>query len=65
MVRVVAVVIPEHSNANCFVLSESSRIRKPLSFVVIPVEVKEVNPARVVEVAPRAIDVEPTVIELF
>ena len=57
--------IPEHSNANCLVLSLLSRTLKPLSSVTTAVEVTEDKPARVVALLPSAIPVLPTVIELF
>ena len=41
------------------------RILNPLSFVMMPVEVTEVKPARVVELLPRAMPVLPIVIELL
>jgi hypothetical protein len=57
--------IPEHSNANCFVLSELSRTLNPLSSVTTAVEVIEDKPAIVVAVPPKAIPVLPTVTELL
>ena len=57
--------IPEHSNANCFVLSELSLIRNPLSFVTIAVDVTEAKPAIVVAVLPSARPVLPIVTELL
>ena len=57
--------IPEHSKANCFVLSELSLTLKPLSFVTTAVEVIEANPVNVVALAPKATAVLPTVTVLF
>ena len=57
--------MPEHSKANCFVLSELSLILKPLSLVTMALDVIEDKPAIVVALPPRAIPVEPTVTELF
>ena len=65
MVRVVLPDIPEHSKANCFVLSELSLILKPLSLVTTALDVIEDNPVIVVALLPRAIPVLPTVIVLF
>ena len=58
-------VIPEHSKANCFVLSELSLILKPLSLVTTALDVIEDKPVIVVALPPRAMPVEPTVTELF
>ncbi len=60
-----ALDIPEHSKANCFVLSELSLILKPLSLVTTALDVTELKPASVVLLLPRAIAVLPTVTELF
>ena len=64
-VRVVLPDIPEHSKANCFVLSELSLILNPSSFVTIALQVNEVNPAIVEAVPPKATDVLPIVTELL
>ena len=58
-------VIPEHSKANCFVLSVVSLILKPLSLVTTALDVIEDKPVIVVALPPRAMPVEPTVTELF
>ena len=58
-------VIPEHSKASCFVLSELSLILKPLSLVTTALDVIEDKPVIVVALPPRAIAVLPTVTELF
>ena len=58
-------VIPEHSKANCFVLSELSLILKPLSSVTTALDVIEDKPVIVVALPPRAMPVLPTVTELF
>ena len=65
MVLVVLPEIPEHSKANCFVLSELSRTLKPLSSVTIAVEVIEDNPVIVVALEPKGMDVDPTVTVLL
>ena len=57
--------IPEHSKANCFVLSELSLTLKPLSFVTTAVEVIEANPVNVVWLDPNATEELPIVIVLF
>ena len=64
-VLVVLVDIPEHSKANCFVLSELSLTLKPSSLVTTAPEVIEDKPVIVVALPPRAMPVEPTVTELF
>lgn len=58
-------VIPEHSKASCFVLSELSLILKPLSSVTTALDVIEDRPVIVVALPPRAMPVLPTVTELF
>jgi hypothetical protein len=65
MVLVVLPEIPEHSNANCFVLSELSLTLNPLSLVTMALEVTEDNPVIVVALEPREIAVDPTVTVLF
>jgi len=57
--------IPEHSKANCFVLSELSLTLKPLSLVTTAAEVIEDRPVNVVLLLPRAVEVEPIVIVLL
>ena len=61
MVLVVLPDIPEHSKANCFVLSELSLTLKPLSSVTTALEVNEANPVNVVTVVPKATAVLPIV----
>ena len=65
MVLVVLPEIPEHSNANCLVLSELSLILKPLSFVTKAFDVREDRPAIVVALEPKDMAVDPTVTVLF
>ena len=63
MVLVVLPDIPEHSKANCFVLSELSLTLNPLSSVTKALEVKDDNPAIVVAVPPKDTEVLPIVNE--
>ena len=65
MVLVVLPDIPEHSKANCFVLSELSLTLNPLSSVTKALEVTEDNPVIVVALDPKDIAVDPTVTVLF
>ena len=65
MVRVVLPEIPEHSNANCLVLSELSLTLNWLSLVTIALDVIELIPVRVVIVFPSATAVPPIVIVLL
>ena len=58
-------VIPEHSNANCFVLSELSLTLNPESSVTIALQVKDDKPVNVDAVPPKATDVLPIVTELL
>ena len=53
MVLVVLPDIPEHSKANCFVLSELSLTLNPLSSVTKALEVKDDNPVIVVALDPK------------
>ena len=64
-VLVVLPVIPEHSKASCFVLSELSLILKPLSSVTTELDVIEARPVIDVALPHRAIQEEPTVTDLF
>ena len=64
-VRVVLPDIPEHSKANCFVLSELSLILKPSSLVTIALQVNEDKPEIVEAVPPKATDVLPIVTVLL
>ena len=64
-VRVVLPDIPEHSKANCFVLSELSRILNPSSLVTIALQVNEDKPEIVEAVPPKATDVLPIVTVLL
>ena len=64
-VRVVLPDIPEHSKANCFVLSELSLILKPSSLVTIALQVNEERPEIVEAVPPQATAVLPIVTVLL
>ena len=64
-VRVVLPDIPEHSKANCFVLSELSLILNPSSLVTTALQVNEDKPEIVEAVPPKATDVLPIVIVLL
>ena len=57
--------IPEHSNANCLVLSELSLNLNPLSSVTTALDVIEEIPVKVVALDPKVIAVLPTVTALF
>jgi hypothetical protein len=63
------VIAAEPSNAIPFILRGVARVvaveALPVSAPVNPVDVTDVNPARVVEEAPNAIAVVPIVVELF
>ena len=64
-VRVVLVVIAEHSKATCLLESLLSRTLNPSSLVMTAAEVIEVTPAMDAVVAPRETAVDPIVTELF
>jgi hypothetical protein len=66
-VRVLVVLpdIPEHSKANCFVLSELSLILNPLSSVTMAADVIDVTPVIVARLLPKATLELPIVTELL